>query len=65
MLHVLGFSGSDIPNWVDANKQPYKNPTTKNMVRGLAVTYVKTPNVLAHAKAYYECDKIAGMPLEN
>lgn len=35
------------------------------MVRGLSVTYVRTPNVLAYAKQYYGCDKIAGMPLEN
>ncbi|EAR98422.1 leishmanolysin family protein (macronuclear) [Tetrahymena thermophila SB210] len=65
MTHVLGFSGSDIANWVDANKKPHVNPTVQQTVRGMKTTFVKTPNVLEFAKKYYGCSTIPGMPLEN
>jgi len=65
MTHVLGFSGSDIQYWVDANKKAYTAPTTSASIRGLPTTLLATPNVLAYARTYYACTTLAGMALEN
>ncbi|KAL4485599.1 hypothetical protein ABPG73_015391 [Tetrahymena malaccensis] len=39
MTHVLGFSGSDIANWVDSNKKPHVNPTVEQTVRGMKTKF--------------------------
>ena len=31
MTHVMGFSGHDVANWVDSNKNPHVNPTVEYM----------------------------------
>ncbi|EWS73758.1 leishmanolysin family protein (macronuclear) [Tetrahymena thermophila SB210] len=65
ITHVLGFSDSDIPSWVDSKKKPHVNPTVQQTVRGINTTFLKTPNVLQYAKKYYGCSTIPGMALEN
>ncbi|EGR34062.1 leishmanolysin family protein, putative [Ichthyophthirius multifiliis] len=50
MTHILGFSDSDIPRWVDLQGRPHNNPLIKLNVRGTPTLVVRTPHVLNYAR---------------
>ncbi|EGR26906.1 leishmanolysin family protein, putative [Ichthyophthirius multifiliis] len=64
IIHILGFMGTDIPKWVNKQKIHHRDPTIQKQIRGINTLLIKTPNVLEHARKYFGCPTLIGMPLE-
>lgn len=69
---MLGFSGSSMQYWFKPGTQTYYGAdvntilTTGTTVRGISTTNVLySPNVLAVARAHYNCPTLTGMLIEN
>lgn len=70
IIHVLGFSGGSIQYWLDTSVGALYGAdtskiTTTQTIRGFSTTVLKSPNVLATARKYYNCNTLTGMQLEN
>ncbi len=53
-------------HWIDINTGlPYTSMYASATVRGLNTYFLTTPNVLATARAYFNCSTLIGMPFEN
>ena len=62
---MLGFTAKAMKNWVDKDGKAYTDFKKSIKVRDLATTFLATPNVLAFGRKYFNCDTLAGVPLEN
>lgn len=62
-MHVLGFTDSMVKNFVDSNGIKLK---TNNYITKIGTKlFLSSPKVLAVAKAYFGCETITGIPMED
>ena len=72
--HALGFSGSSFSSFVDEYGNPRANPTvvktstftgSSGSSYSKSIYYLKTPEVVARAKTYLNCETTDAVPLEE
>jgi proprotein convertase subtilisin/kexin type 5 len=72
MMHVLGLSGSAIANWVDPATGTFHTVASAALLTEsvtdadqLTGTLLKSPNLVAYTKDYFNCPTANGLPFEN
>lgn len=65
MAHIFGFSKTDFQYWRDRNGVKHEEPVKQTQHRGKDVMILSTPNVIKHARKYFNCTTLEGVELES
>ena len=65
MAHIFGFSKTDFQYWRDKNGVKHEEPVKQTQHRGKDVMILSTPNVVKHARKYFNCTTLEGVELES